>query len=90
MIRITGTKGALVATHRSVDVLTLDRDGNQTKTSVKMEERSNTDYYKNLHAHLLHGEKLIITPEWARRVIQVLDYAGRSARKGAALKVKYK
>ena len=39
---------------------------------------------------LLHGEKLIITPEWARRVIQVLDYAGRSARKGATLKVKYK
>ena len=90
MIRITGTKGALVATHRSVDLFMLDRDGNKTKTSLPMEERRSADYYKNLHAHLLEGEKLIITPEWARRVIQVLDYAGRSARKGAALRVNYK
>lgn len=90
MIRITGTKGAMVVTHGTCDIFTKDDAGNRIKTSVTMEKARNGDYYKNLHAHLFDGKKLIITPEWARRVIQVLDYAGQSARKGVALKPKYK
>jgi scyllo-inositol 2-dehydrogenase (NADP+) len=90
MIRITGTKGAIVATHRSVDVFTAAPDGSRIKTTVPMEKARNADYYKNVHNHLFKGEKLVITAEWARRVIQVLDYAGRSARKGTVVKAKYK
>ncbi len=33
--------------------------------------------------------ELIITPEWSRRVIQVLDFAQRSALRGKAVKAKY-
>ncbi len=90
MIRITGTKGAIVATHGSCDIFTKDENGARVKTSVPMEPNRNSDYYKNVHDHLFHGKKLIITPEWARRVIQVLDYAGISARKGTGVKAKYK
>lgn len=90
MIRITGTKGAIVATHGSVDVFTKDESGNRVKTSVVMEKARNADYYKNVYEHLFQGKKLIITPEWARRVIQVLDFAGISARKGTAVKAKYR
>jgi scyllo-inositol 2-dehydrogenase (NADP+) len=89
MIRITGTQGAIVATHSSVDVYTQDRDGNKVRTSVKMEPARGTDYYKNVHDHLFKGEKLIITAELARRVIQVLDYACLSAQKGTVVKAKY-
>ena len=90
MIRITGTTGAIVASHGSVDVYTKDRDGNKVRTSVNMEPNRNLDYYKNVHEHLFKGKPLVITPEWARRVIQVLDYAGISARKQAPVKAKYK
>lgn len=90
MIRITGTKGTIVATHQIVDVFTLDADGNKLKTSVKMEPARQLEYYANLHDHLFNGKKLVITPEWARRVIQVLDYASISARKRAPVKPKYK
>lgn len=90
MIRIVGTHGAIVATHGSCDVYQKDKLGQTVKTSVKMEPARNSEYYKNVHDHLLHGKKLVITPEWARRVIQILDYAGRSAANGAALKPKYR
>ena len=89
MIRITGTKGAIVATHGSVDVFTQEKTG-RVKTSVPMEPGRGGDYYKNVHDHFFKGAKLIITPEWARRVIQVLDYAGISSRKGTGVKPKYK
>jgi scyllo-inositol 2-dehydrogenase (NADP+) len=46
-------------------------------------------YYKNVAAHLVDGEALVITPEWARRPIQILDLADQSARRGKALKAKY-
>ncbi|MCY3019998.1 MAG: Gfo/Idh/MocA family oxidoreductase [Planctomycetota bacterium] len=90
MIRITGTRGAIVATHSNVDIHTMDKAGNKLRSSVKMIPGRSPDYYKNVHDHLFTGEKLVITAEWARRVIQVLDYAGISARKGTVVKAKYK
>ncbi len=89
-IRITGTQGAIVATHQTVDVFTRDAAGDKVKTSVKMEPNRQADYYANLRDHLFDGKKLVITPEWARRVIQVLDYAGISAARRAPVKAKYK
>lgn len=89
-IRILGTKGAIMASHGNCDVYLKDKNGQTTKTSVRMEPARNSDYYKNVHDHLFHGKKLIISPEWARRVIQVLDFAGQSARKGTVVKAKYK
>ncbi len=90
MIRIIGTEGAISAGHGHCDLYTKDKDGQLVKTSVKMEPARNSDYYKNVHDHLFKREKLIISGEWARRVIQVLDYANVSARKGTGVKVKYK
>ena len=39
---------------------------------------------------LTKGEPLVITPEWARRPIHILDLANQSAKKGVAMKAKYK
>jgi len=90
MIRINGTDGAIVASHGHCDVFVKDKAGQLVKTSVAMVPNQNSEYYKNVHDHLFHGKKLIISPEWARRVIQVLEYAGVSARKGQSVKAKYK
>lgn len=90
MIRINGTRGAIVATHSTVDLYLKDEEGNKVRTTLKMEPARNAEYYKNIHDHLIHGKPLIVTAEWARRVIQVLDLACVSSRKGAALKAKYK
>jgi len=46
-------------------------------------------FYQNVADHLTKGEKLVITGEWARRPIHILDLANQSAKKGQALKAKY-
>jgi predicted dehydrogenase len=88
-IRICGTRGAITASHGSVTVHTVDRYGNKVDKSVRMEKRTYEKYYRNIRDHLLRGGELTITSEWARRVVQVLEYAYRSAERGRALKLKY-
>jgi len=46
-------------------------------------------YYENIAAHLTKGTKLVITPEWARRPIHIIDLAVRSAKLNRALPAKY-
>jgi scyllo-inositol 2-dehydrogenase (NADP+) len=46
-------------------------------------------YYKNVAQHMCGKEDLVITPQWARRPIHVLDLAARSAKAGRAMKAKY-
>jgi predicted dehydrogenase len=46
-------------------------------------------YYENIAAHLTGDTPLIITPEWARRPIHILDLAKESAKQGRALPAKY-
>jgi len=47
-------------------------------------------FYENVAAHLTKGTKLVITPEWARRPIHILDLAVRSAKAGRSLPAKYR
>jgi scyllo-inositol 2-dehydrogenase (NADP+) len=88
-IRICGTKGAIVASNASVTIHTQAEDGSNVATTVPMEKRAHENFYRNIHDHLTKGAPLIITPEHARRVIQILDYACRSAKTGKAMKAKY-
>jgi len=46
-------------------------------------------FYRNIAAFLTGKEELIITPEWARRPIHILDMADQSARKGQVMKAKH-
>jgi predicted dehydrogenase len=39
-------------------------------------------YYKNIADHLLRGKELVVKPEEARRVIAVIELAGKSAEEG--------
>ena len=88
-IQISGAKGSIVASHQGVAVHTIGQDGSRVVTNVPMLARAGEKYYANVRDHLLKGKELIITAEMARRVIQVLDYACRSANTGKAVKAKY-
>jgi hypothetical protein len=46
-------------------------------------------FYQNIADHLTKGTKLVITPEWSRRPIHIIDLAVQSAKKGRALAAKY-
>jgi len=46
-------------------------------------------FYENIAAYLTGQEALVITPEWARRPIHILDLADKSMNKGKAVKAKY-
>lgn len=88
-MEIHGTKGNYVidwsgyTVHRAEDgVITTEYGPHPHSQGQK--------FYENVAAHLLKGKKLVITPEWARRPIHVLDLAIRSAKTGRSQRVKYR
>jgi scyllo-inositol 2-dehydrogenase (NADP+) len=89
VLEVTGTKGSFVCDHRTWETITHDGD-NTVVTKGNNPENEWWRYYKNVADHLLSGENLVITPEWARRPIHVLDLIDQSARKGSTLKAKYR
>ncbi len=85
---VTGTEGSYVIEH---DRYTIHRrDGR--KVTIEEGDHAPTEYhryYDNIAAHLTKGTKLVITPEWARRPIHILDLAVQSAKIGWSLPAKY-
>ena len=92
---VTGTKG----TYEIMFYMGEDRDGwilrraNAKGELVEKKGKHPKDrghlFYKNVAAYLTGKEPLVITPEWARRPIHILDLAARSSQQGRALKAKY-
>ena len=46
-------------------------------------------YYNNVRDHLVKGKPLVITAEWSRRPIHILDLGVRSAKLGRALSAQH-
>ena len=88
-LNITGTEGSYLLDWPFNECFR--QEGNQTTTQrFKNPPAEGWRFYQNIADHLTQGTKLVITGEWARRPIHILELAGRSAQKGAALKAKYK
>ena len=87
-LEITGTKGTYVFDGGTWKLTTRRRDAT-VLTSGKNPKSQGRRFYQNIADHLVRGDKLIITPEWSRRPIHILDLAYRSIRKAAAVKAKY-
>jgi len=86
IIDIVGTKG----THRIPDFQRFETivpqpTGERQTLSGKNPAGEGHRFYENIAAHLTTGEPLVITPEWARRPIHILDLAAQSAKQGRAL-----
>ncbi|NQU76862.1 MAG: Gfo/Idh/MocA family oxidoreductase [Planctomycetes bacterium] len=87
-LEITGTKGTYV--FGELNWRLIQPRGDKlvvTKGANPLNEWGR--FYENISDHLVKGEKLIITPEWSRRPIHILDLACRSVAKGVSLKAKY-
>jgi predicted dehydrogenase len=59
------------------------------KTGKHPKSEGGKIFYKNIADYMTGHADLVITPQWARRPIHILDLANRSAAAGKALKAKY-
>jgi predicted dehydrogenase len=87
-LEITGTKGSYVFDGRTWDATIHDGD----VTVVRKGSNPKSEgwrFYQNVADHLTQGTPLVITPEWARRPIHILDLACQSAARGKALQPRY-
>lgn len=87
--KVVGTKGTLAPDWWNTEISTLEGDKRVT-TQMPTPQSQGHLFYQNIADHLTRGSKLVITPEWARRPIHILDLACRSAKVGRALKAKYR
>ena len=87
-LEITGSRGTYMMDGGGWEIIA--RKGDETVVRRGRNPRSEGwRFYQNIADHLVKGAPLVITPEWARRPIHILDLACRSARLGRALRAKY-
>lgn len=88
-IDIIGTEGSYNFDYRNYELV--QPKGSQTTTTKGANPPSEGEkLYQNIADHLTKGTPLIITPQWARRPVHVIDLACQSAKCGRSLAVQYK
>lgn len=87
-LEVTGTKGTLVFDGEHTTTYQ-HLKGRTVATRLKNPTDEGFRYYENIADFLTGSAPLVITPEWSRRPIHILDLAARSARSGKALAAKY-
>ena len=88
MLQITGTRGTYMMDHGSWELIQ-PRGKRTVVTKGPNPSSQSRRFYQNIADHLTGKAPLVITGQWARRPIHILDLATRSAHLGRALKVKY-
>jgi len=87
-LEFTGTKGTYLMSGDHYEILTR-ADDTTVRVTGPNPPSEGWRFYRNIADHMVKGVALVITPEWARRPIQILDLAARSAKKGRTLRAKY-
>ncbi|MGQ9732195.1 MAG: ThuA domain-containing protein [Candidatus Zipacnadales bacterium] len=87
--RILGTQGAIHSTWEAPIHVVSYVSGREERIDVPFLKPEPNGYYRNIAEHLLCGAPLAVTPESARRVIAVLEYAEKSAACGMPVEVPY-
>jgi len=88
-LEITGTKGTYLMDGDIARIYT-HLDGRVTTTQFRNPKDEGQRYYDNVRDHLVKGKPLVITGEWSRRPIHILDLAVRSAKLGKSLPAKHR
>ena len=88
-MRVAGNKGVYRFNHSTWESIVHRNDRRITTRGSNPPDQWHR-FYQNVAAHLLKGEPLVITPEWARRPIHIFDLVDRSAAKGTAIRTKYR
>lgn len=84
-LEITGTEGKYLFNQRTFE---RHRQGDGLVHVIKGENRSGEQdsYYRNVADALTGKAELVITANWSRRTMEILDLASRSAAEGRALR----
>lgn len=88
-LEITGTLGSYIMDGGTWECVTHENGVRITRQGSNPASEG-WRLYQNIADHLTGNAPLIITPEWARRPIHILDLAVQSARKGKALRARYR
>lgn len=88
-VEITGTEGTYIFDGGTYKIIK-HKKGEQSVVTGKNPDSEGDKYYQNVADHLVKGKELIISGEWSRRPIHILDLGNKSAKSGKALKAKYK
>ncbi len=88
-LEITGTQGTYIFDGGTYEIIR-HKGGKTVTTKGQNRPSQGQRFYDNIADHLVKGAPLVITAQWARRPIHILDLACKSAQKGAAIKAKYK
>jgi len=83
-VEITGTLGTYLIDGEFSRIYS-HADGKITTTQFRNPPDEWQKYYENVRDHLVKEKALVITPEWSRRPIHILDLAARSAKLGKSL-----
>jgi len=70
-------------------VIRTKQDGVLTIREGKNQAGQTEKFYQNIEAAIAGREPLVITPEWARRPVHILDLAVESAKTGRSLAAQY-
>ena len=90
VVEFVGTRGAYLMNFPEFELLTHPVAGETQVTRAKNPPGEGWKLYQNIADHLTKGSRLVITGEWARRPIHIIDLANRSAKLGRALPVTYR
>ena len=89
MIGFFGTRGSYLIDWGGWVTRLANRQGELVEKTGKHPKSKGHLFYQNVADYLTGKDELVITPQWARRPIHILDLAVRSAKQGRALKAKY-
>lgn len=87
-VEITGTRGTYILDPARWQIIR-HRGGRTITTCGPNPPSQWWRFYRNISDHLTKGTPLVITAQWARRPVHILDLANRSATKGVAMKARY-
>jgi len=83
---LTGTKGKYIMDQRGFEIYS--KEGSETRILKGLNRPGQQEaYYQNVADALTGKADLVITPEWSRRTMQILDLATRSAQEGRAIRI---
>jgi len=89
-IDFIGTKGQYTVDGGLFEHYSHPANGQTVVTKGRCRASEGWKYYQNVADHFTKGAPLVITGEWARRPIHILDLADRSAKLGKTLPAKHK
>jgi len=87
-LTITGTKGTWIMGPQNSQLIVQEGSSVITTTFGNPADEDGA-YYHNICDHLVSGAPLVITSEWSRRPIHIIDLAVRSAKEGRTLPAIY-